>query len=163
MRQKKMKERKHSIENLFILVTFLVYAVALLLFASLGATVYRTVTAQMQQHQIQRTAESYLREKIRQNDRKGAIQIGEVEGQQALEITEQIEKKDYVTYIYTDENMLKELFISAEKEPRLQDGTELLELENLTLEEQDDYLNVSLQMDGGQVHSFLIRKRSDSL
>ena len=48
-----MKKRKHSIEDLFILVTFLVYAIALLLFASLGATVYRTVTSGMQQHQIQ--------------------------------------------------------------------------------------------------------------
>ncbi len=159
-----MKERKHSIEDLFILVTFLVYAIALLMFASLGASVYRNVTSQMQQHQIQRTAESYLREKIRQHDRKDAIQIGEVEGQQALQITEQIEEKEYATYIYTDDGMLKELFISAEKEPRLQDGTAILELNNLTLEEEGDgYLKIRLQMDGGKEHSFLIRKRSDSV
>ena len=131
-----MKERKHSIEDLFILVTFLVYAIALLMFASLGASVYRNVTSQMQQHQIQRTAESYLREKIRQHDRKDAIQIGEVEGQQALQITEQIEEKEYATYIYTDDGMLKELFISAEKEPRLQDGTAILELNNLLFKDQ---------------------------
>lgn len=159
-----MKERKHSIEDLFILVTFLVYAVALLMFASLGASVYRNVTSQMQQHQIQRTAESYLREKIRQHDRKGAIQIGEVEGQQALQITEQIEGKEYVTYIYADDGMLKELFISAEKEPRLQDGTGLLELKDMTLEvAEDGCLQIGLQMDNGKEHSFLIRKRSDSL
>ena len=159
-----MKERKHSIEDLFILVTFLVYAIALLMFASLGASVYRNVTSQMQQHQIQRTAESYLREKIRQHDRKDDIQIGEIEGQQALRITEQIEEKEYVTYIYADEGMLKELFISTEKEPRLQDGTGLLELNNLTLkEEEDGYLKIRLQMDDGKEHSFLIRKRSGSI
>lgn len=159
-----MKERKHSMEDLFILVTFLVYAIALLMFAFLGASVYRNVTSQMQQHQIQRAAESYLREKIRQHDRKDAIQIGEVEGQQALQITEQIEEKEYATYIYTDDGMLKELFISAEKEPRLQDGTAILELNNLTLEEEGDgYLKIRLQMDGGKEHSFLIRKRSDSV
>lgn len=159
-----MKERKHSIERMFILVTFLVYAMALLLLASLGASVYRNVTFRMQQHQIQRTAESYLREKIRQHDRKDAIQIGEAEGQQALQISEQIGEKEYVTYIYTDKGMLKEIFISEEKEPRIQNGTGLLELEGLILEEEGDgYLNVSLQMDGGQVHSFLIRKRSNCL
>ena len=159
-----MKERKHSIEDLFILVTFLVYAMALLLFASLGATVYRTVTSGMQQHQIQRTAESYLREKIRQNDRADAIQIGEVEGQQALQITEQIKGKKYVTYIYADEGMLKELFISAEKEPKLQDGTALLEMQNLTFEEEGDgYLNIGLQTEQEKMHRFLIRKRSNSL
>lgn len=159
-----MKERKHSIEDLFILVTFLVYAIALLMFASLGASVYRNVTSQMQQHQIRRTAESYLREKIRQHDRKGAIRIGEVEGQQALQITEQIEEKVYVTYIYTDNGMLKELFISAEKEPRLQDGTGLLELNNLTLEEEEDgYLKIRLEMNDGKERRFLVRRRSESL
>ena len=125
---------------------------------------YRTVTSQMQQHQIQRTAESYLREKIRQNDRADAIRIGEVEGQQALLITEQINEKKYVTYIYTDEGMLKELFISADKEPKLQDGTALLELQNLTFEDEGDgYLNISLQTEQGRMHRFLIRKRSNSL
>ena len=159
-----MKEQKHSIEDLFILVTFLVYAIALLLFASLGATVYRTVTSQMKQHQIQRTAESYLLEKVRQNDRADAIRIGEVEGQQALLITEQINEKKYVTYIYTDEGMLKELFISSDKEPKLQDGTALLELQNLTFEDEGDgYLNIGLQTEQGKMHRFLIRKRSNSL
>ena len=159
-----MKEGKHSIENLFIMVTFLVYAVALLVFVSLGATVYRSVTTQMQQHQNQRTAESYLREKIRQNDRKGAIQIGEAEGRQVLQITEQIGEKKYVTYIYADEGRLKELFISAEKEPRLQDGTALLELKNLTFEEEENgYLVISLETVQNGVHRFLVRKRSDSL
>ena len=118
----------------------------------------------MQQHQIQRTAESYLREKIRQNDRADAIQIGEVEGQQALQITEQIKGKKYVTYIYADEGMLKELFISAEKEPKLQDGTALLEMQNLTFEEEGDgYLNIGLQTEQEKMHRFLIRKRSNSL
>ena len=163
MRQK-MKERKHSVENLFILVTFLIYALALLLFTTLGATVYRSVTAKMQQHQIQRTAESYLREKIRQNDRKDAIHIVEMEGQQALQITEKIREKAYATYIYTDDGMLKELFISAEKEPKLLDGTGLLELEDLTfVENEEGYLDITLQMTDGQKHSFQIRRRSDSL
>ena len=159
-----MKEGKHSIENLFIMVTFLVYAAALLVFVSLGATVYRSVTTQMQQHQNQRTAESYLREKIRQNDRKGAIQIGEAEGRQVLQITEQIGEKKYVTYIYADEGRLKELFISAEKEPRLQDGTALLDLKILTFEEEENgYLVISLETVQNGVHRFLVRKRRDSL
>ena len=159
-----MKERKHSVESLFILVTFLIYALALLMFTTLGATVYRSVTAKMQQHQIQRTAESYLREKIRQSDRKDAIHIVEVEGRQTLQITEEIEGKEYATYIYADDGMLKELFISAEKEPKLLDGTALLELEGLTFAEKENgYLDIAMQMEDDQIRRFQIRRRSDSL
>ena len=80
------------------------------------------------------------------------------------EITEQIKGKKYVTYIYADEGMLKELFISAEKEPKLQDGTALLEMQNLTFEEEGDgYLNIGLQTEQEKMHRFLIRKRSNSL
>ena len=90
-----MKEQKHSIEVIFTMVTFLVYAMALLMFVSLGATVYRSVTQQMELHQTQLTAENYLREKVRQNDRTGVVSIGEIEGEPALQIRQNIGEKEY--------------------------------------------------------------------
>ena len=68
-----MKEQKHSIEVVFTMVTFLMYAMALLMFVSLGAMVYRSVTHQMELHQTQRTAENYLREKVSLHCRLGRI------------------------------------------------------------------------------------------
>ena len=56
-----MKEQKHETDVLFTIVTFLIYAIVLLLFVSLGAKVYRSVTHRLDLHQSQRTAESYLR------------------------------------------------------------------------------------------------------
>ena len=158
-----MKEQKHSIEVVFTMVTFLVYAMVLLMFVSLGATVYRSVTQQMELHQTQRTAENYLREKVRQNDRIGDVSIGEIEGVPALQISQTVGGKEYVTYIFTEGGSLKELLVSAEKKAKMSDGTVLLSMEAVSFTEEQGCLTVTLQLDDNHSHTFQIRRRSSSL
>ena len=158
-----MKEQKHSIEVIFTMVTFLMYAMALLMFVSLGATVYRSVTQQMELHQTQRTAENYLREKVRQNDRAGDVSIGEIEGVPALQISQTVGGKEYVTYIFTEGGSLKELLVSAEKKAKMSDGTVLLSMEEVSFAEEQGCLTVTLQLDDNHSHTFQIRRRSSSL
>ena len=158
-----MKEQKHSIEVIFTMVTFLMYAMALLMFVSLGATVYRSVTQQMELHQTQRTAENYLREKVRQNDRAGDVSIGEIEGVPALQISQTVGGKEYVTYIFTEGGSLKELLVSAEKKAKMSDGTVLLSMEAVSFTEEQGCLTVTLQLDDNHSHTFQIRRRSSSL
>ena len=158
-----MKEQKHSIEVIFTMVTFLTYAMALLMFVSLGATVYRSVTQQMELHQTQRTAENYLREKVRQNDRAGDVSIGEIEGVPALQISQTVGGKEYVTYIFTEGGSLKELLVSAEKKAKMSDGTVLLSMEAVSFTEEQGCLTVTLQLDDNHSHTFQIRRRSSSL
>ena len=158
-----MKEQKHSIEVVFTMVTFLVYAMVLLMFVSLGATVYRSVTQQMELHQTQRTAENYLREKVRQNDRTGDVSIGEIEGVPALQISQTVGGKEYVTYIFAERGSLKELLVSAEKKAKMSDGTVLLSMEAVSFTEEQGCLTVTLQLDANHSHTFQIRRRSSSL
>ena len=158
-----MKEQKHSIEVVFTMVTFLVYAMVLLMFVSLGATVYRSVTQQMELHQTQRTAENYLREKVRQNDRAGDVSIGEIEGVPALQIGQTVGGKEYVTYIFTEGGSLKELLVSAEKKAKMSDGTVLLSMEEVSFAEEQGCLTVTLQLDDNHSHTFQIRRKGSSL
>ena len=158
-----MKEQKHSIEVIFTMVTFLMYAMVLLMFVSLGATVYRSVTQQMELHQTQRTAENYLREKARQNDRAGDVSIGEIEGVPALQISQTVGGKEYVTYIFAEGGSLKELLVSAEKKAKMSDGTVLLSMEAVSFTEEQGCLTVTLQLDANHSHTFQIRRRSSSL
>ena len=158
-----MKEQKHSIEVVFTMVTFLVYAMVLLMFVSLGATVYRSVTQQMELHQTQRTAENYLREKVRQNDRAGDVSIGEIEGVPALQISQTVGGKEYVTYIFTEGGSLKELLVSAEKKAKMSDGTVLLSMEEVSFAEEQGCLTVTLQLDDNHSHTFQIRRKGSSL
>ena len=158
-----MKEQKHSIEVVFTMVTFLVYAMVLLMFVSLGATVYRSVTQQMELHQTQRTAENYLREKVRQNDRAGDVSIGEIEGVPALQIGQTVGGKEYVTYIFTEGGSLKELLVSAEKKAKMSDGTVLLSMEEVSFAEEQGCLTVTLQLDDNHSHTFQIRRKGSNL
>ena len=158
-----MKEQKHSIEVIFTMVTFLVYAMVLLMFVSLGATVYRSVTQQMELHQTQRTAENYLREKVRQNDRAGDVSIGEIEGVPALQISQTVGGKEYVTYIFAERGSLKELLVSAEKRAKVSDGTVLLSMEAVSFTEEQGCLTVTLQLDDNHSHTFQIRRKGSSL
>ena len=158
-----MKEQKHSIEVIFTMVTFLMYAMALLMFVSLGATVYRSVTQQMELHQTQRTAENYLREKVRQNDRAGDVSIGEIEGVPALQISQTVGGKEYVTYIFAERGSLKELLVSAEKRAKVSDGTVLLSMEAVSFTEEQGCLTVTLQLDDNHSHTFQIRRKGSSL
>lgn len=159
-----MKEQKHSMEVLFTMVTFLVYAMALLMFVSLGATVYRTVTRQMELHQTERTGENYLREKVRQNDRDGAIKVCEIEGTPALQIRQEAGEKTYDTYIYVHEGMLKELVVSSEKTPDCAAGTALLKMKGITFQEDEDgCLTVQLQVDEQHNRTFRIRRKGGSI
>ena len=158
-----MKEQKHSIEVVFTMVTFLVYAMVLLMFVSLGATVYRSVTQQMELHQTQRTAENYLREKVRQNDRAGDVSIGEIEGVPALQISQTVGGKEYVTYIFAERGSLKELLVSAEKKAKMSDGTVLLSMEEVSFAEEQGCLTVTLQLDDNHSHTFQIRRKGSSL
>ena len=158
-----MKEQKHSIEVVFTMVTFLMYAMALLMFVSLGATVDRSVTHQMELPQTQTTAGNYLREKVRQNDRTEAVSIGRREGEPSLEIRQNIGEKEYVTYIFAEGGSLKELLVSAKKDAKASDGAVLLSMEEVSFAEEQGCLTVTLQMDENHSHTFQIRRRSGSL
>lgn len=157
------KEQQHETDVLFTMVTFLIYALALLLFVSLGATVYRSVTQRLDWHQNQRTAESYLREKIRQNDRAGAITVEEMDGQTVLKITETVGEKEYQTYIYTDGGMLKELLIPSQREVHLSDGTALVPMEHISFQQEDAVITIDMEFDQERTHTFQIRRKCRDL
>ena len=159
-----MREQKHSIETVFTMITFLVYTIAMVLFVLLGASVYRSVTGQMQQHQNRRTTESYLREKIRQNDWEGAVSVTEIQGRQMLQIEETIRDQKYRTYIYVEEGKLRELFLPAEKEIHLQNGTPLFTMKEITFQEEENgLLTICLRTEEDQQHTFSVRRRSEGV
>lgn len=159
-----MKEQKHETDVLFMIVTFLIYAIVLLLFVSLGAKVYRSVTHRLDLHQSQRTAESYLREKIHQNDQNGAVNVENIGDQTVLQLTETIGEKEYKTYIYTDDGMLKELLIPTGRDVRLSDGTALIPMKRILFQQEEaGILTISMEFDEETIYSFQISRKSEQV
>lgn len=136
-----MRERKqqpgHSAYFLFTLITFLVYAVAMILLVGMGTLVYRNVTQRMEEHTVMRTVQAYITEKIRQNDGAGRVSVEEMDGKTMLVLEQTVENTEYVTCIYEDEGWLKELFTKKDGEYSLSGGTEILEVRKFSVKEMN--------------------------
>lgn len=158
------EQKKHSVDFLFAVLTFLLYAGSLIALVYMGAQVYQSVTARMNDHYSTRTAQAYIMEKVRQNDEAGCVGTAEIEGQKVLALKQEIKGQDYVTYIYVHEGALRELFTRADREVSLKDGTEILELGGLTVEEaQEGFLKAALTDREGFTRTFWIHRESEGV
>ena len=77
----------------------------------LAANLYSSTTGQIQANDQNRTCLSYITEKIRQNDSKGAVSIQDIEGTRCLALRGNYNGVDCTTYIYEYDGLLKELFL----------------------------------------------------
>lgn len=110
-----MKEigRKHHMESLFVLLSFGVFAVCVLLVLLTGARVLRTQTQRDNAAWSQRTGTQYLAAKLRRADELGAIRLSGGDGAlwyDTLALREEIEGEAYVTRIYCYDGYIRELF-----------------------------------------------------
>lgn len=155
-----MREQKHSIDFLFSMMAFLVYAAAMLAFTGFGAGVYRSVTARMESNHTVGTVRAYFTEKIRQHDAENAVTAGEIEGEPALIIRETLGEKEYLTYIYAEEGMLKELLIPAGREAVRSEGTEILALDQFWIEEfREGCFRIGFTEEDGIPREFIIARK----
>ena len=159
---KSKRKKTHSADFLFTLVTFLIYAGAMILLVYLGTIVYRSITEQMELHYSTRTAQAYITEKIHQNDKSGAITTEEIDGKSVLVFREEIEGRIYITYIYEDAGQLKELYTREDSMVSLEDGNSLLELQGFEVEEiPHNGFRVILMDQNSEMQEFVIFQDSE--
>ena len=84
-----------------------------------------------------RTALTYVAEKVRQHDSTSSISLGTLEDAPALELSESI---GGVSYIYEDENALKELFVQASQPVTKSQGETILAIQNFSIEQAGENL-----------------------
>lgn len=130
----KWKRKNHSADTPFSFFLLLIFTLFTMMLAGTGAAVYQNSAAHLNENYTSRTAIAYISEKIRQHNSKAAIFLSDVEGTDALVLRESIEEEAYLTYIYYYNHALCELFVHENTEPKLQSGSQIIELENLTIE-----------------------------
>ena len=106
----------------------------------LAADIYASTTNHFQVNDESRTALAYISEKIRQNDTDGALSIVTIEQTDCIALSQDFNGTLCTTYIYEYEGMLKELFIQDGVSISLQNGTDIMELSALSIEELDNQL-----------------------
>ena len=113
-KKRRFHEQVHITDLLFSLGLLCLFTISSLTVLLIGAHVYKQTALDMKTNYTTRTALTYVAEKVRQHDSTSSISLGTLEDAPALELSESIGGVSYITYIYEDENALKEVPASVE-------------------------------------------------
>lgn len=111
IRRKLMLEQR-AVDLLFTLALFCVFAASSLMVVLIGAQVYQTSAAAMQQNFSHRTSVSYVAAKIRQNDSRGAIRVAPLGEGTALVLQQSYGSTVYENWIYQWDGKLREVLVA---------------------------------------------------
>ena len=136
-------QKDHVVDFLFTLALFCVFAASALTVVVTGANVYRQTVRRMDQNYDGRTSLTYVVQKIRQNDRAGAVQIGQVDGSPALVLSQTVDEKTYETWIYVYGGYLREVFVAQGVEVKPTDGQPIKEEQGLTVQKDGSMLTLT--------------------
>ncbi len=149
--------KRHMIDVLFVLLLFCVFTMTSLSVVYVGLEVYKNTTQSLDQEFMMNTSLQYIIEKVRQNNKKDAVDISYIENTPALRLHQKYEDQDYYTYIYQDQNQLKELFILADKTAHLEDGEYIMEIKRFEVSKvQNNLLYITLEFISGYSESHYI-------
>lgn len=144
-----MGEKKHSINIVFTLALLGIFALSALFVAVLGAQVYGRTAEQMDDNYSTRTSLIYMTEKIRQCPGKN-VSISEVDGKQALVLTQKIDGKTYESWIFNANGKLKEVMVPKGDKVKALDGQEIMDINDFELNLSGDLLKIVVFDESGE-------------
>ncbi|MDF2887022.1 MAG: hypothetical protein K0R23_1407 [Lacrimispora sp.] len=133
----------------FPLLLFLVFVMCALFLILIGGRVYENINERSELTYQKDIAFSYIANKVRQADESGAVSLTEVEGVQVLTLKQTIEDKGYVTQIYYRDGSLWELFADQESGLSIQDGNQILECAEITMDIENHLLHLKSEGETG--------------
>lgn len=107
-------DNKHTVDMLFVLTLFAVFAVSASLLIAFGAGIYKSTIDSMDRHYNVSTASAFIAEKLHQHDESGYVRIRDFGDGDALVLFETYGEETYCNYIYVYDGYLKELFTAAD-------------------------------------------------
>ena len=133
-------KKRHTIDVLFVITLFAVFAFSLVSLTGMGAEVYESIVSDMSSNYDSRTSFSYVYNKVHACDANGNVTLDTYQGLDALIILEEIDNITYGTYIYEYDGHLKELFTRYGSEFSPEYGTDILKIESFEIEKATDSL-----------------------
>ena len=133
-------QKKHMIDFLFPIVLFFVFALSALVVILLAAHIYRSSNDGSSMNFTANTSLAYISEKIHQSNDAGAVRLDNLDGLDALVLSQTRNETVYHTYIYYYDGTLRELFTRAENQPAASAGTALLAVDDFRMEQLTDSL-----------------------
>lgn len=132
-----MKKKAHSIDMLFMLVLFSVFAVMSVLLILIGSNVYGNIVDSQEVNGSNRNVLSYVTNKVRASQVQGGVYIEEKDGVPVLVIENSENDYQYETLIFCRNGKLKEATISMGDDYNLDFGDILAEVSDFTFQIDD--------------------------
>lgn len=131
-------------DTVFVLILFAVFVITALFISSSGALAYKNAVEQMETRFNRQTCMSYITAKLRANNESGKISIGDIDGINALCITDTFGDEQFITYIYQCDGMVREMFCNAEISLDPATGSALTEAKSLEFSMDENMFTVTL-------------------
>lgn len=147
---------KHVIDLIFPIALFFVFAASSFSVLILAADVYASTTDRLGFNDENRTALSYISEKIRQNDSNGAINTVSIDDTDCLALSAVYNGIPCTTYIYVYDGILKELFINDGIPVSLKNGRDIMQISSLSIDRLEDHIYLFTTVDSTGTESSVI-------
>lgn len=164
----KIKTEKHNIEGVFVLLLFAVFAIAVVAVLALGASGYKKLVERDEQSYNRRVITAYISAKIRENDTRGACEVGGFtkadtpDGIDTLHMYQKIDGEVYDTRIYFYDNHIYELLTLADIEIRPEAGSPVLEARGLMFSHNGNVIEITAKDEEGREGTATVALRSGS-
>lgn len=146
---KKIGERRQNGEVLFLLLLFGIFVLLALSVTLMGARAYDKIKENMDANYTGQTSAAYIREKIRQYDECGMIDLKQIDGKNVLVLKKEVGDRSYATYIYEDEHYIKELFAKEGPNPNFAYGEKILKVGSFSMEKEDNLYRLQIEDEKG--------------
>lgn len=133
-----MKKKAHSIDMLFMLILFSVFAVMSVLLIIIGSNVYGKIADTQEENSSSRNILSYVTNKVRTSRVNNGVYIEEKDGTPVLVIIDSDDEYGYKTLIFEKNGKLKEATILTEYEYNLEFGDILSEVSEFKFDIDSD-------------------------
>ncbi len=138
----------HTIDYIFILVVLTIFSASAFFVVFIGARQYHSVASSMSENYETRTAASYLQERLNQNDTAKSVAISDVNGYDAIVLSETVSDASYLTYIYCYNGYLWEITVSEGTKVTPGTGQKIIQAQSFSLDMVSDNLYHIYLVDG---------------
>ena len=159
------KNRSYSVDTVFVLVLFCVFAFTILFVLMSGANVYKDTAKIMQERYEERTCISYISAKIRHYDNENSVYLTDFNGVTALAMDEEINGTYYNTLIYFYNGSVKELFCEKKASFPIDSGTNIINVDDLQFAKVDadsGLIKIKCKGKSGSTSTLIIGTKSEN-
>lgn len=136
--------RKHSMQNILVLIIFSIFAVLSLILVAVGIKFYTNVSNKVNNNSEIRNTVSYLENKIRSNDYEGGIDVVKI-GDKDVLVLSSTGGESFKTAIYVDDGHLKE-YLSQNDDIKLGYGDTIADVKDMEISKEGNNLNIVLDI-----------------